>query len=716
MKKSLVIVESPSKAKTINKFLGSKYIVKASVGHIKDLPEKKLGIDIESGFIPEYTVIPKQKKVIDDLKKTAKSSENIYIATDPDREGEAIAWHIMEEISGSNKNIFRALFNEITPKAVTTAIENPLTLDNGKIDAQQARRVLDRLVGYQVSPLLWKTLFKGSLSAGRVQSVALMLICDREVEFRAFKKEEYWSIHVLLGTPIKAKLLAKLVKIDGKKAEISDKNSADKIVEDIKDEKFTLFDITKKKVNRNPQPPFITSTIQQEASNKLGYPPAKTMMVAQKLYEGKELGSEGSTSLITYMRTDSFRMSDDALTSMRQLILDKYGKEFLPDKPRTFKPKKKTKIQDAHECIRPTYFDRSPEAVKAYLSPEELKLYTLIWNRTVASQMTNAVFNQTAVKISAGQYDFQANGSEVLFPGFRIVYQETNGNGPENGDEQTVIPPGLKKEMILELGETTPEQHFTKPPPRFTDSSLVKELDQLGIGRPSTYAQIIYTLRMRKYIIREKRTLIPTELGEVVKSIVISQFPDIFDVNFTAQMENELDSVESGSKKYTQVVKDFYTPFHKSLEEALEKTKEIKESIQQKTGTKCEKCGSDMLIKWSRNGKFYACSGFPECKNTAPLENEVKVEVETTGEKCEKCGSDMVVKTGRYGVFHACSGYPKCKNVVNPKKKKQDPPEKAGFDCDLCGKEMLIRSGRRGKFYACSGFPKCKNTKPIKSE
>ncbi|MFC1563878.1 type I DNA topoisomerase [candidate division KSB1 bacterium] len=715
MKKSLVIVESPSKAKTINKFLGNNFIVKASVGHIKDLPEKELGINVEKGFTPKYISIPKQRKTINDLKKEAAKSSSIYIATDPDREGEAIAWHISEVITGSNAKIYRALFNEISENSVLNAINNPLTIDDKKVDAQQARRVLDRLVGYKVSPLLWKTLYKGSLSAGRVQSVALKLICEREQEHKAFKPEEYWTINVLLDAGSKDVLEAKLTKCKNEKITIPDKQTADDTVAGFKDSVFILKSIDKKKVKRNPQPPFITSTLQQDASNKLGFPPAKTMFIAQQLYEGIELGNEGSISLITYMRTDSTRISNDALKSLRTYIEEKYGRDFLPAKPRVFKSKKKSKIQDAHECIRPVYLDKSPDNVQGSLNRDQFRLYNLIWNRVMASQMESAVFNQTSIKIEAGDYQFNAAGSEQLFPGFLKVWEDGEIEDNGNGEEFTKIPPGLKIDMELFLKDIMPNQHFTKPAPRFTDSSLVKELDNLGIGRPSTYAQIIYTLVSRKYILREKKTLFPTELGEVVNKIVISQFPDIFNVDFTANMENELDQIEAGSKRYLDVVRDFYKPFNNRLEQALLESKEIKKAIQEKAGTKCDKCGSDMVIKWSKTGKFQACSAFPKCKNTISTE-ENNTKPESAGFECDKCGSEMVVRKGKYGKFYACSAYPKCKNVVNLNKEKSTKPEPAGFKCDKCGSEMVVRSSKRGKFYGCSAYPKCKNLKPINNK
>jgi len=719
MKKSLVIVESPSKAKTINKFLGKDFTVKASIGHIRDLPESRLGVDTENGFIPEYVVIKRQQKTINEIKHEAYKSDSVYIATDPDREGEAIAWHIAQEI-GNNKKILRALFNEITQNAVLNAINNPLQIDSLKVDAQQARRVLDRLVGYKVSPFLWKTLFKGRLSAGRVQSVALRLVCEREDEITAFVKEEYWTIHVLLKTPDNHQIRAKLTKYNGKKIKIADEKSAKELEQSYKDETFTITKIEKKKVKRNPLPPFTTSTLQQEASIRLGFSPVKTMIIAQQLYEGIELGNEGSVGLISYMRTDSTRISSEALNALRGFIRNNFGGDYLPVKARIFKSKTKGKVQDAHECIRPTYFTRPPDSIENFLTNEQNKLYTLIWNRTLACQMKEALLNQTSVTISAGSCEFLATGSELIFPGFLKLWQDISKNESDNGkdDEQTSIPPGLAELMVLIFINSDLKQHFTKPPPRYTESSLVKELDQLGIGRPSTYAFIISTLNARKYVRREKRKLIPADLGQTVNKIVLKGFPDIFNVNFTAYMESELDLIESGTKNYLEVVEGFYKPFQENLDRVFKDLRIFKQELVEKAGFPCDKCGMDMVIKWSKNGKFYACSGFPSCKNTKKIEPEKSdskkvLPSEKAGFTCEKCGSQMVLKTSRYGKFYACSAYPECKNIIQTKKEKAPPPEKAGFTCEKCGRDMVIRKGKRGRFYACSGYPKCKTTKKI---
>ncbi len=700
MKKSLVIVESPSKAKTINKFLGKDYTVKASVGHIRDLPESQLGINIEDKFKPKYVIKGKQK-TINELKKAAKSSDEIYIATDPDREGEAIAWHIAEEI-GNNKKVHRALFNEITLKAVQNAIDNPFPIDMQKVDAQQARRVIDRLVGYKVSPFLWRTLFKGSLSAGRVQSVALKLITELEGSIHRFSPTEYWTIHVDLNSPDSDILKAVLAKYKGVKAKIPDGETAQEIEQSYKNEQFTLKSIRKKKVKRNPFPPFITSTLQQEASNRLGYDPKKTMFIAQQLYEGIELGSEGSVGLISYMRTDSTRISNEALDELHDFIRKNYGPDFIPAKARIFKKKSKGKVQDAHECIRPSYFSRPPESLRQYLNDEQYKLYLLIWNRVVASQMKEAVSNQTTITISAGPCDFSLTGSELLFPGFLKIWseQQIGDDIEENDASSNKIPSGLTEGMILEMQNSDLKQHFTKPPARFNDSSLVKELEQLGIGRPSTYAQIISTLITRNYITRDKRKLTPTELGEMVSKIVVKGFPDIIDVNFTAHMESELDLIESGKKNYFDVVDEFYKPFQENLDKVFGEIKTFEQELVEKAGFSCEKCGSEMVIRWSKNGKFYACSGFPVCKNAKSIENEDdasggSAEPQPTGHVCKECGKDMVIRKGRYGIFFACSGYPSCKNTL--------------LRCTLCGKDMKAKSKNKSKFYACTGHPDCKN-------
>ncbi|MCH7783151.1 type I DNA topoisomerase, partial [candidate division KSB1 bacterium] len=522
------------------------------------------------------------------------------------------------------------------------------------------------------------------------------------------------TIHAKLNTPDSDQLIAKLIKNNGKKVEIHDEKRAKDLELGFKNETFQISKITKKKVNRNPLPPFITSSLQQEASTRLGFSPSRTMVIAQQLYEGLELGSDGSVGLITYMRTDSMRIGKEALEEIRSNIKNKFGGEYLPSKAREFKTKSKSKVQDAHECIRPTYFDKTPGDIKSFLTGDQLKLYTIIWNRTLASQMNSSVSNQTSVFINAGQNEFQAIGTELVFSGFLKVWQGAGNNDNDNEDDMTKIPPGLEERMILDLVNSDLKQHFTKPPPRFNDSSLVKELEQLGIGRPSTYALIVSTLSSRKYVVKEKKKLIPTELGQMVKKIVYKGFPDTFDVNFTARMETELDQIASGKKNYFEVIEGFYKPFQENLDRVFSNIKSFKQEISEKAGFDCDLCGNDMIIKWGKNGKFYACSAFPDCKNTRQIETQEKQPEEKADFKCEKCGSDMIVRAGRYGDFYGCSNYPECKNIVRKDGKQKTPPEKAGFQCEKCGKDMVVRTGKRGKFYACSGFPKCRNIVNIK--
>jgi len=702
MGKSLVIVESPAKARTINKFLGSDYIVKPTGGHVIDLPEGDFGIDVDDGFKPKYTVIKGKSKVLQDLKKTAKQVDSVLLATDPDREGEAIAWHVAQKVVGKDQPSFRVLFNQITKDAVRNAVRDKGELDINKVNAQQARRILDRLVGYKVSPVLWKTIYKG-LSAGRVQSVALRLIVERDKDIEAFVPEEYWKIHALLATGKDEVFEAALVKKDGEAVSIGSAKEAEAVVTELSGSSFSVGDVTKKKTKRNPTPPFITSTLQQAAARKLGFSVSRTMRVAQSLYEGIEL-KEGSTGLITYMRTDSTRIAPEAIEDVRNYITESWGAENLPAKPNLYRAKKGA--QDAHEAIRPASLSLPPDSVKQYLTRDQLRLYGLIWNKFVASQMKPAEYTNITVDIVAGPYGLRATASHLDYKGYLAVYEESK---PENGDEVTppdILPP-LKKEDPLELKETTPSQHFTKPPARFTEASLVKELESLGIGRPSTYAQIINTILTRKYVEREKGRLTATELGTNVNTILVKSFPNVFSVDFTANMEEELDKVESGAFEWASVVGDFYTPFSDSLEKIMDRRQELKESMIEETGESCEKCGKPMVIRWGRNGKFLACSGFPDCRNTRPLESSEPEKVDAV---CEKCGSPMEVKTGRYGRFLACSNYPDCKNVK---------PYTLGVACPMegCDGEIVEKRSRRGKvFFGCSKYPECKYaswTRPV---
>ncbi len=629
MAKSLVIVESPAKAKTINKFLGRDYLVKASMGHVRDLPKSKLGVDVDNGFNPKYVVIPKRKKLLTELKQAAKKVKDVYLAPDPDREGEAICFHLAEELKGPKNKIHRVMFNEITKKAIQEAFKNPGEIDKKKVDAQQARRVLDRLVGYQLSPLLWEKVRRG-LSAGRVQSVALRLVCDREREIQAFKSEEYWSIHAELLGKEPPSFMAKLVKIDGKAFDINNEERARKVASELEKLEFQIAKITAKERKRHPVPPFITSKLQQEAARKLSFTARRTMMVAQRLYEGIELGKEGPIGLISYMRTDSTRVANEALDEVRQYIGQRFGKDMVPDKPNTFRSKKGA--QDAHEAIRPTSSMREPDSISDYLDKDEYKLYKLIWTRFVASQMPPAVFDETVVDIKAGRYDLRARGSVMKFPGFLGLYEEGRDEeapkkDAEADDEAKAPPtetsgklPKLEKDEQLNLKELKPEQHFTQPPPRFTEASLVKELEEKGIGRPSTYASILSVLQYREYVNKEQRKFVPTELGFLVTDLLVKNFADIMEVEYTARMEELLDEIEEGRANYMKTIDDFYKKFRKDLDEAQINMTNVK-AQEIPTEETCDKCGAKMVIKWGRFGHFLACSAYPECRNTREVQN-----------------------------------------------------------------------------------------------
>lgn len=726
--KSLVIVESPAKAKTINKILGKDFGVKASVGHVKDLPKKELGVAIDNNFKPTYITIPGKEKVIRELKSEAKKADAIYIATDPDREGEAIAYHIAEEITpskgkGRTKNIYRVAFHEITERAVKEAIKTPGNIDINKVDAQQARRILDRLVGYKLSPFLWKKIRRG-LSAGRVQSVAVKLIVDREREIQAFKKEEYWTIKALLQpvnisdtSSAPQSFSANLYKYndmlvvnrdaeEDKKFLIKNEDDANKIVDEIKNKDFYLIKIDKKQRKKSPSPPFITSTLQQEASRKLRFPAKKTMMIAQQLYEGVELGNEGSVGLITYMRTDSFRIAAEAQEWAKDLIKSIFGKEYLPEKTPYYKSK--SSAQDAHEAIRPTYPDKTPEKLKPYLSKDQYNLYSLIWKRFIASQMSAAILDQTTYIIGLREEGREISGAElrtsgtvVRFQGFMALYAESKD---EMEEEEGGILPTINENDLLRQNEISPNQHFTQPPPRYTEAALVKALEEKGIGRPSTYAAILSTIQDRKYAEKnEDRRFLPTELGIVVNDLLVEKFPELIDLSFTAKMEDELDEIESAKMKWVKVVNDFYTPFSIDLEKASNDNEGVKPGNTE-TDQKCDKCGAPMLIKWGRHGKFLACSGYPECKNTKPIEGEnsgvQKAEPVITDEICDKCGAPMVIKSGKFGKFLACSKYPECKNAK---------PIATGIKCPLDGGDIVARKTKKGKpFWSCSNYPKCK--------
>jgi len=697
MGKSLVIVESPAKAKTINKFLGSEYIVRPTGGHIIDLPPKEIGIDIENGFTPHYTVIKGKGKILSDLKKTAQNSDVVLLATDPDREGEAIAWHVANRIIGKNQPSFRILFNQITKDAVLEAIENRTELDLNKVNAQQARRILDRLVGYKVSPFLWKTIYSG-LSAGRVQSVALRIIVERDAEIEAFVPVEYWVIRVMLATARNEEFEAKLVRHNDKAVQISNVGEAEAIVRDLSAAVYRVQDITSKESKKRPSPPFITSTLQQDAARRLGFTVSRTMSIAQSLYEGVEL-AEGSVGLITYMRTDSTRIAQEAINEVRDYVVQSWGREQLPDRPVIYRAGKGA--QDAHEAIRPSSVLRTPASIGKYLSKEQLKLYTLIWNRFVASQMKPAVFNTVTVTIAADGYELRASASKVVFKGYLAVYDELKETKKDSDDDDTLIanlPKNLVKNEPLSLRKINPEQNFTKPPARYTEASLVRELESQRIGRPSTYAQIIYTIINREYVTRSRGKLLSTELGRNVNRILVQGFPDLFNVKFTANMEEELDKIESGEHEWLYVVKDFYRPFSEALDSMNKQHKDLKKAFIEQTDQICEKCGSPMVIRWGKKGKFMACSGFPKCKNTRPLEVEKH---EVSDIVCDKCGSPMEVKSGKFGRFLACSNYPACKNIK---------PLSLGVKCPVegCTGQLREKRTKRGKvFYGCSKYPVC---------
>jgi len=709
MAQSVVIVESVAKTKTIKKFLGKKYNVLSSVGHIKDLPKGKLGVDLEDGFQPQYITIRGKGKIVNDLKKAAESADQVFIATDPDREGEAIAWHIFDSIKSKNDHISRILFNEITEKAVTEAIKNSQSINTDKVEAQKARRVMDRLVGYQVSPILWQTIYRG-LSAGRVQSVALRLIVEREREIQAFVPQEYWSITAQLQGEKTEPFLSNLFKIKNQKADIKNEKTATAIFNDLKTKQFVIKNIASKEISRKPAPPFTTSTLQQEASRRLGYTTKKIMAIAQQLYEGIELGEEGSIGLITYMRTDSTRIADEALLAVREYIASAYGLEYVPHQARSYKNKQSA--QDAHEAIRPTAMKREPQKIKKFLTSEQNKLYELIWNRFVASQMNDARFNQITIDIMAGkranpndmveEYLFRTTGSTIKFRGFLQAYEDfqENDKDADNGSDlqQQNLPRELRIGEILTLLDLIQKQHFTKPPARFSESSLVKELDHLDIGRPSTYASIISTLLARKYADKNGRQLVPTELGFTVNDILIQNFPGIFNVKFTAQMEEELDKIETRDKDFYTVIQDFYKPFSHALETVNTKKDSIRESLIKNTEEICPDCGKPLIIRWGRNGKFIGCTGYPDCRHTRPIGDSDN----GTNEVCEKCGKPMVVKQGRYGRFLACSGYPGCKN---------NKSFSLGISCpsENCSGSIVERRSKRGKvFYGCNKYPDCK--------
>jgi DNA topoisomerase I len=737
LQKGLVIVESPAKAKTIQKYLGKGFTVEASLGHVKDLPKSTLGVDIENEFDTEYIVIPGKEKVLIKLKKLADAADAIYLAPDPDREGEAIAAHLEEELSGNGSGkkkakkkkagedglrIQRVTFNEITQRAVREAFEHPRKIDRNLVDAQQARRVLDRLVGYQVSPLLWDKVRRG-LSAGRVQTVALRLIVEREREIKAFEKKEYWTIDAHLAATKPPAFDARFQGRGEERIEVPNGDEAEKIRGALESADWVVRTVDKKERRRNAAPPFTTSKLQQDSSRKLRFSVKRTMMIAQRLYEGVELGDEGLVGLITYMRTDSTRVSNDALAEVREYVGKEYGPNYLPETPNTFKSKKGA--QEAHEAIRPTSAMRHPEQIKQYLKEDEYKVYKLIWQRFVASQINPAVFDQTTVDIDAKSgnesYWFRVTGSVLKFDGFLKVYEESHEGKDEEAEELKHKLPPLEAGQKLTLRELKPEQHFTEPPPRYNEASLVKELEERGIGRPSTYSAILSTIQERQYVQKLGGKFAPTEIGLVVTDLLVENFRDIFDVQYTARLEEELDEIEEGKEKWTDAMSEFYKRFAKDLKYAEKHMENIKR-MEKPTDEKCERCGSPLIIKWGKHGSFYACSSYDKddpnsCtftkENPINLPDLDSADVQETSQEeyCENCGRVMVLKRGRFGQFMACTGYPDCKTTRRLDQGRKVPDIPLEELCPKCNRNMVIRHGRYGEFTSCSGYPDCKYVK-----
>ena len=732
MAKSLVVVESPAKAKTINKYLGRDFKVVASMGHIRDLPKSKLGVDIDNDFIETYESLVSRKKVIKELKDAAKDVSDIYVATDPDREGEAIGWHLIEELKGKKRKFHRLTFNEITKKAITEALKHPRAIDEKMVDAQRARRVLDRLVGYKISPLLWDKVRRG-LSAGRVQSVALKLVCDREREIDKFVPEEYWHVFARLAGPQPPEFDAKLLKKGGEAIRVANEDQSKAILADLDRASWVVSSVATKERKRNPAPPFITSKLQQTAR----FPVKKTMMLAQQLYEGVELpglGVEGSIGLITYMRTDSVRVADEALAAVRDHIKSAFGPDYLPESPNTYKSK--SDAQDAHEAIRPTSMQYDPETVRPYLTQDQYSLYRLIWNRFVASQMTPSTFDETTVDVTAGpsagsghaEYVFRVKGTVPKFAGWTATYGPVQSDdekdpvaAPErDGDDEGAVSgvlPVLAEGDRLELKALRPEQKFTQPPPRFTEATLVKELEENGIGRPSTYASIIGVLQDREYVVKSEGKFKPTSMGMMITDLLVKSFDDIIDVEYTRSLEDDLDKIEQGKNGYAKTLKEFYKKFKKDLTRAGKEMIDLKKGID--IGEACDKCGMPMLKRVGKFGLFIACSGYPECTNTREVEG-AEPESESGEEEidpCENCGKPMAVKRGRFGQFLACTGYPECKTTRKLIATKQGglraakPDQILDEPCPRCGANLVIKQGRFGEFTACTKYPECKYVK-----
>ena len=720
MPKVLVVVESPAKAKTINKYLGRDFKVVASMGHIRDLPKSKLGVDIDRGFIPEYEAIPARKKVIKQLRDAAKGVTQIYVATDPDREGEAIGWHLANELGAKGRKIGRLLFNEITKKAVLAALKEERTIDLQMVDAQQARRVLDRIVGYKLSPLLWDKVRRG-LSAGRVQSVALKLVCDREGEIDRFISEEYWNLFARLAGAVPPEFDTRVVKQGSHALKVTTEAEAKAVVADLEQARYVVRSVATKERKKQAPPPFITSKLQQTAR----FPVKKTMMIAQQLYEGIELPGEDAVGLITYMRTDSTRVADEAITAVRGFIGTRYGAEAVPEKPRYFR--KKAAAQDAHEAIRPTGMQYDPETVRPHLTRDQYSLYRLIWNRFVASQMAPATFDDTTLEVEAGEYLLRAKGSVPKFPGWLSVYAQLGSDSaegapavdPPTGAEveegaTTGLLPALRAGDQLELRTLTPEQKFTQPPPRFSEATLVKELEENGIGRPSTYASIIGVLQTREYAEKVEGRFRPTRLGRLVIDLLVKSFGDILAVDYTRALEDQLDKIEEGEADYRSILANFYEKFSADLGEAAETMPNIK-TDGLPSDEICKTCGKPMVIKVGRFGVFLACTGYPECTNTRELE-QTESDADVEPEACENCGKPMVLKRGRFGQFLACSGYPDCKTTRKLIESKggltaAKPDRLLDEKCPRCESNLVVKQGRFGEFTACSDYPKCKYVK-----
>jgi len=714
MSKKLVIVESPAKARTLSRFLGSDYTIKASLGHIRDLPRSQLGVDVEKGFEPKYVVPRTKSAVAKELKEAARKAKSLYLATDPDREGEAISWHLTEVIKPDGLSIHRVVFHEITPEAVKEAFKHPRTIDMNLVDAQQARRILDRLVGYKISPLLWKKIQRG-LSAGRVQSVTLKMVVDREREIESFVPVEYWSIDAEIAKPgaPKDKFKAGLVGMADhkKKLEIHNQAESDKLVAALQGSAYAVAKVTNKEQSRSPSPPFITSTMQQEAGRKLGFAAERTMSIAQQLYEGLSIGKEGAVGLITYMRTDSTTVATSALEETREYIKEKYGADYLPPHHRQFVRKVKG-AQEAHEAIRPTRIHRLPEDIKASLNRDQLRLYDLIWKRMVASQMAAARFYNTTVDIHAksnkpvATYLLRATASSLKFPGFLTLYSESR----DEEDPAKSSLPELNAADKLQLLGLLPEQHFTQPPARYSEATLIKALEENGIGRPSTYAPILSILKERQYVLKEDGRFKPEKIGFTVSDLLSRHFPDIVDVGFTASMEVKLDEIARGEQEWRPVLEEFYKPFDDRLSKATETIEKLPD---EEVGEACPQCGKPLVIKSGRHGKFIACPGYPECKYTRPLPGSEEEETDKIEEACPDCSKPLAIRAGRHGKFVACTGYPECKYTRPLAGKNEAEPEKIEEPCPECGKPLVYKAGRFGKFIACSGYPGCKYSRPI---